>query len=298
MDFKQLESFVAISKYKSFSKAAKELFLTQPTITNHIQNLEKELGTILINRSNRTISLTRAGEILYTNAIDILNSKKRTLYTLGEYKGKIEGTIEIVASTIPEEYILPDTIKSFQKKFPHVRYSLKHFDSQDVIEEIASQKANFGFVGAKIKDPQIEYIKLTEDELVVIAAFDKEIKNDNGYVDINDLKRENFIMREEGSGTRKLFVKELEKNDIPIENLNIIAHIESTESTKQMVRKNLGIAIISNRAILDEEKFDLLKSYKLKNFSLKRSFYFAFSKKRILAPLEEKFRAHVSEYFK
>ena len=92
MDFRQLESFIAIAKNKSFSKAARELYLTQPTLSNHMQNLEKELGTFLLNRTNREISLTRAGEIFYDYAQKILSLKDTAQYNLGEYVGKIEGT--------------------------------------------------------------------------------------------------------------------------------------------------------------------------------------------------------------
>lgn len=295
MDFKQLESFISIAKYKSFSKAAKELFLTQPTITNHIQNLEKELGTILINRSNRTISLTKAGDILYDYALDMINTKKKTMFTLGEYKGKIEGLIEIASSTIPEEFIVPEIIKSFSKEFPHVKYTLKHFDSSDVIDEILNQKANFGFVGARISNSQIEYVNIADDELILIAPCDIEIKNDDGVIDIKDIKNIPLIMRETGSGTRDLFMKELEKNKLALDNFNVIAHIENTESIKQMVRKGMGVSIISRAAVKDEEAFGLLKIYKIKSLKLKRNFYFAYPKKRTLAPLEEKFKEHVIE---
>ena len=100
MDLKQLEIFVAVAKYQSFSKAAKELFLTQPTISAHIQNLEKELGTILVNRNNKIITLTKPGEILFEHAIYILNNCKRAIYDIKEYEGKIEGAIDIACSSI------------------------------------------------------------------------------------------------------------------------------------------------------------------------------------------------------
>ncbi len=296
LDFKQLESFISIAKHKSFSKAAKELFLTQPTITNHIQNLEKELGTILINRSNRTISLTKAGDILYDFALDMINTKKNTLFTLGEYKGKIEGLIEIASSTIPEEYVVPELIKSFSKKFPHVKYALKHFDSTDVIDEILNQKSNFGFVGAKIRNSQIEYVNISSDELVLIAPSSMDVKSEGGYIDLHDFKGQPLIMRETGSGTRDLFVRELEKHKLSMDSFNIIAHVENTESIKQMVRKGMGISIISKSAVEDEENFSLLNVYKIKELKLNRSFYFAYPKKRTLAPLEEKFKEHVLDF--
>ena len=118
MDFKQLEVFVAVCKYESFSKAAKELFLTQPTVSSHIHNLEKELGTVLINRNNKNLTLTKSGEILYNHAILILNNCKKAVYDIKEYSGKIEGIIDIACSSIPESYIIPNFLNNFSNQYP------------------------------------------------------------------------------------------------------------------------------------------------------------------------------------
>lgn len=297
MDFKQLETFVSIAKYKSFSKAAKELFVTQPTISTHIQNLEKELGTILINRNNKNISLTQAGEILYNYSLELLNVRKKALYSLGEYHGKIEGIIEIAASSIPESYILPQILKSFSSNFPHVKFSISHYDSQDAIEEILNEKIQFGFVGAKIANSQIEYIDLISDELVLIAPSNYDLPSIKGCIDIISVKDEKFIMRKEGSGTKKLIVNEMKKNNISIDSLNVVAYVENTEAIKEMVRAGVGLSIVSNKSIIDEVSFGVLKSYKINNLNLKRSFQFIYSKKKIPNPLEEKFINHILEFF-
>ena len=89
-----------------------------------MQNLEKSLGTILINRNNKSITLTQAGEILYNYSLEILNSRNKALYSLGEYKGSIEGLIEIAASSIPEGYVLPSFLKAFTSDYPDVKFSL------------------------------------------------------------------------------------------------------------------------------------------------------------------------------
>lgn len=297
MDFRQLETFTYIAKYKSFSKAAKELYLTQPTISNHIQNLEKELGTILINRTNKNINLTKAGEILYSFAVDMLNNRKKALFSLGEYMGKIEGTIELSASSIPEAYIIPDLVMNFRKSYPHVNFKISHHDSMEVIEEILNQKIDFGFVGAKIPNSNFEYIPLVEDELVLISGKNAQLDLAS-EISLEDISNLPLIMREEGSGTRKLLLSELKKKKIDYENLDIVAHLENTDTIKQMVRRNLGVSIVSNKAVTDELAFDLLNVHRIKDCNLKRKFYFIFSKKRILAPLEENFKDFVIELFK
>lgn len=113
MDFRQLETFIEVANLKSFSRAAEKLYITQPTVTNHIQNLEKELGTLLINRSGKNISLTEAGSLLYEYAINIINTCEMAKFDLASYKGRIQGHINIYSSSVPRKHILPNIMVSF-----------------------------------------------------------------------------------------------------------------------------------------------------------------------------------------
>ena len=296
MDVKQLEAFVAVAKYKNFSKAARELFLTQPTVSAHIQNLEKELGTILFNRNNKCITLTKSGEILLENAISILNNCKKAIYDIKEYSGKIEGIIDIASSSIPETYILPNFIKSFSNKYPGVKFSISHYDSQYAISEILNGRISFGFVGSKTSNHQIKYLDLISDELVLITPIGLNIDNDNGYIDISELNKLNFIMRKEGSGTRNLTFNILNEYKFDINNLNILAYVESNETIKEMVKIGLGVSFISYMSAKDYIENNKLKFYRIKNIDFTRKFYFIYSKKKAFSPLENKFLNSLYEY--
>ncbi len=145
MDFRQLESFVEIVKRKSFTKAAKNLYLAQPTLTGHIQALEEELGTVLLNRTGRSIFLTEAGEILYNHAVNILNMREQTFYSLSAYQGKLHGELAIAASTVPpQNYLLPpQLLAAFSQDYPGVSFELGgQFDSQEVLQAIMSGSAD------------------------------------------------------------------------------------------------------------------------------------------------------------
>ena len=297
MDFKQLEVFVAVSKHQSFSKAARELFLTQPTVSSHIQNLEKELDTILVNRNNKNITLTKSGEILYDHAIYILNNCKKAVYDIKEYAGKIEGIIDIACSSIPEIYILPDFLKNFTGTYPNVKFSISHYDSQYAISEILNERVNFGLVGSKINNSQIEYLDLIDDELVLITPSNLDLYNSNGFIDINELYNLKFIMRKEGSGTRNLIINTLKQNKFSIDKLDVVAHVESNEAIKEMVRLGLGVSFISYTSCIDYLNSNKLKFYKIKDINFKRKFYFIYSKKKIFNPLENKFLNTLCEYF-
>lgn len=297
MDLKQLEVFVAVVKHQSFSKASRELFLTQPTVSAHIQNLENELETVLVNRSNKTITLTESGKILYEHAIYILNNCKKAIYDIKEYSGKIEGLIDIACSSIPETYLLPGFMKSFSNTYPDVKFSISHYDSRFAISEILDERISFGFVGSKISNPQIKYVNLIDDNLVLITPPDLEIENENGEIDVSALYDFNFIMRKEGSGTRDLIFKTLKKAGFSTAKLNILAHVESNESIKEMVRQGLGVSFISRISAEEYINSGKLKSYKIKGIDFSRKFYFIYSKKKTFTPLENKFLNELCEYF-
>lgn len=289
MDFRQLETFVAIAKLKSFSKAGDYLYLTQPTISNHIQNLEQELGTLLINRSNKKITLTKAGEIFFAHAMDIINKREQALFSLESFKGKIEGTLEIACSTIPEQYVLPKIIQSFNQLHPDVRYRLFHYDSQQVIDGILDGGIDFGFVGAKDEIKQLDYIEIMDDKLVFIAPYlDQYIPLDK--VSFEFIVNQNIILREKGSGSRRIFEQLLLDHHISIDNIHVVACLENTEAIKQCVRNGLGITLISELAILDEVKYNLVKKIELEHFEIIRKFYFVCHRNRTLSPLTEAFK--------
>lgn len=297
MDLKQLEVFVAVAKYNSFSKAAKELFLTQPTVSAHIQNLEKNLDTVLVNRNNKVITLTKAGEILYEHAIYILNNCKKAIYDIKEYSGKIEGVIDIACSSIPETYILPDFLKNFYSDYPNVKFSISRYDSQDAISEILNERISFGFVGSKVNNKQVEYIDLIDDELVLITPFDLIIENENNYINLDKLSDLKFIMRKDGSGTQSLLINKLKSHKIPINNLDTIAYVESNESIKEMVKLGLGVSFVSYTSVIDYINLRKVRYYKVKNLNFDRKFYFIYSKKKTFTPLEYKFLDGVFDYF-
>lgn len=297
MDIKQLEVFVAVSKYKSFSKAAREIFLTQPTVSSHIQNLENELQTVLLNRSNKTITLTDSGQLLYKHAIVIINNCKKAVYDIKEYSGKIEGSIHIVCSSIPETYIFPGFLSKFCKEYPNINFYISHCDSNLVVPEILSERATFGIVGSKTKHPHVEYHKILEDDLCLICPTDLEIPNKDGVVDINTFKDLVLIMRKDGSGTRNALSKSLSEAGISINNLNVRAVVESNEAIIEMVINGLGSSLVSKMSVEGSIARGEIKHYKIKGLNLNRDFYFLFSKKKIFTPTEKKFLEYFSDQY-
>lgn len=299
MDLRQLETFVEVAKLKSFSKAAEKLYITQPTVTNHIQNLENELGTILINRLGKTITLTEAGNILFQYAINILNTCDKAKFDLATYKGKIEGHINIYTSSVPRNYLLPLIINSFLKIYPDVTFTIGDGDSKKVINSILDGETDFGILGAKYPSNNLKYLNLLDDEIVLITPYNDKFPYENfSYIDKDVLFKEKFIMREEGSGTRVLVEEVLQKSKISIEKINIIAYVEDTNTIKELVSLGVGVSFLSKIAIKNDLELKRYKAFYIKDLSFTRKFYFVYHKNRQLSPLSEKFKDFMLKYIK
>lgn len=297
LDFRQLETFIQVVKLKSFSKAAQQLYLTQPTITSHIQNLESELGTILLNRSGKSISPTGAGKLLYKYALNIINMRNMAQFDLGVYKGKIQGHLDISISSIPRHYVLPSLLKDFMSKYPEVTFSITDYDSKNVFDSIIEGNTDFGIVGTYFKSPNLEYIDLINDELCVITPNNSDYPWENySELDSEFLINEKIISREKGSGTRSLIESQFIENAIDYDSLKIIAYVDDTDAIKRFVELGIGISFTSKKAIKREVDMGLLKCFTIKGFELKRMFYFIYHKKRQLSPLSKTFKDFVVEY--
>lgn len=299
MDFRQLETFVEVSKLKSFSRAAEKLFITQPTVTNHIQNLEKELGTLLINRFGKNITLTDAGNLLYKYAINILNSCEMAKFDLATYQGKIQGHLHIYSSSVPRKYLLPQIIKNFFVTYPDVSFTISDKDSEKVTKGILDGETDFGIVGAKYKSNNLEYIDLMEDRVVLVTPNTPKYPEENFSTIFKDrLFQDNILFREEGSGTRSLIEDVFQQSGIPMDKLNISAYIEDTETIKELISLGVGIGFLSEKAVSNDIQLNKYKVFYIEGLDFIRKFYFVYHKNRQLSPLNEAFKNYILEYVK
>ena len=256
MNLKQLEAFVQVAEGGSFSKAARELYLTQPTISAHISSLEKELNVRLFVRNTKEVSLSDNGKDLYKYAKQMVDLQGKIEEHFGMKKDSGKHCITIAASTIPAQYLLPKVLMCFNEKYPEEQFKIKETDSAQVVTQIVDCMADVGFTGTVLEKKHCKYIPFYKDELVIIAPntekyrrFQEECPND-----ISWLKREHVLMREEGSGTRKEAEKQLRSAGVNMVDLEIIASIENQETIKKSVRQGIGFSILSRLAVTDEAK--------------------------------------------
>lgn len=293
MDIRQLTTFMEVAKTGSFSKAAEKLYLTQPTVTNHVHAIEKEFNAVLINRMSKEISLTDAGRIVYANSLDIINSYKQMKHQLDAYKGKIEGKLEIASSSVPRKHLLPELIAGFKRKYPKVIFSVIDVDSSMVVQRILDGYIDFGFVGAVYENANLEYLPVLDDHLVLASPPDTlEKDHKEGMISIRELVELPIILREQGSGTGKVLVQALDKIGLSPDNLNISAQVADTEFIKRMISLGTGSSFLSYRDVYDPNGKKTFETdvYNVASLDLHREFYMVFHKKRKLSPLGEAFK--------
>ncbi len=296
MEFRQLEAFVNAVKYKSFSKAADATFLTQPTISTHVSNLEAELGVRLLNRKGREISLTPQGQEFYGYAMELLNTRERALNQIHNNTKELEGILEIQTSTIPGHYYLPMLMDEFHQRHPKVRFYVEQTDSRTVNDNLLTQRGEIGFTGYK-GNSTLTFEPLFYDEMVLITPdVDKYRAYANGdELPVELFIHEPFIMREDGSGTKQEMEKALVNGKAVFKNVDVIARMTNMSAVKQVVSRGLGVSIVSEQVVKDTAESDKIRYFKIRGLEKKRTFYIAYNKSTALTPVAEMFLHFVHE---
>jgi LysR family transcriptional regulator, transcriptional activator of the cysJI operon len=290
MDFKQIEAFVYVVRHKSFSRAADAIYLTQPTVSAHISSLEKELGTILIDRSGKNIEPTETGKVFFEHAVNLINIRDNAVFSLSNYNDTIKGKIEIAASTVPSQIILPMHMKNFTAKYKDISFSITQMDSAEVEAAVLEKKYEIGLVGTKCQNTKLCCNKIADDKLVLITPNNNKYAAINsGKISFSDIAKEKFIIRETGSGTRREFERIIKESGIPKSSINIIGQMNSTEGIKQSVSMGLGVSIMSKLSVQDYVNCGLLKAFDIEDLDLSRAFYLIYMSNRPLSSLSNLF---------
>lgn len=296
MEFRQLEAFVNAVKYKSFSKAADATFLTQPTISTHVGNLEAELGVRLLNRKGREISLTHEGQEFYSYAMELLNTRERAINQLHSFSKELEGILEIQTSSIPGHSFLPKLMDEFHKKNPKIRFYVEQTDSRTVNDNLLSQRGEIGFTGYKGSQGLI-YEPIFYDEMVLITPdIEKYRSYKNGEeIPVELFIDDPFVLREDGSGTKQEMEKALIDGKAVFRDVDVVARMTNMSSVKQVVSRGLGISIVSEQVVKDSAELERIRYFRIKGLEKKRCFYVAYNRSAVLSPAAEAFLQFVHE---
>lgn len=239
--------FVAVTEKKNFTRAAEQLCMTQPAVSQYIHALERNLKTPLLERSNKFVRLNPAGQIVYHYAKEIIALDERMHGLVDDLLHTAEGPLTVGASYTFGEYILPYVISSLHKKYPRIKPAIKIGNTREILSAAAARLIDIGIIEGDAAQDGIQTIPLATDQMYIVCSRSHPLaQTPPAQIDLN---RETWIIREKGSGTREATEKMFAQQHLkPAE----IMEFGSTQIIKESVEAGLGIALLSSWAIRKE----------------------------------------------
>lgn len=292
MDIRRLEVFCKVVELKSFTRAAEAVYLSQPSVSEHVRALEETLGEKLLDRLGREALPTGAGRILYQYARRIIQLRDEALQAIDQFRGNLSGSLTLGASTIPGAFLLPALIESFKLTHPSIRTTIKIAGTSRIVEELLRGNLEMGIVGAQPKDQRLEAEEAFSDELV-LTVFPGHPWAGRKAVSPEELPGQSFIFREAGSGTRAVMSQALRDQGLDPARLSMVAEMGSSEAVRQSIKSRLGISILSSLAVAEDLRLGSLVMVPIEGLCLRRPFYLVRRKNRQLSPLAQAFLNHL-----
>jgi DNA-binding transcriptional LysR family regulator len=289
MDLRLLEIFCRVYKERSFSRAAVELGLTQPTVSVHIKDLEESLGAPVFNRLGREIEPTEAGRFLYEQARPLVALKRNLAGKMTSFLNRVEGLLVVGASSVPGEYLLPGIMTGFHAEHPAVRVRLRISDSTKTLEDLRQGDIEIGVVGSVVQNDDLLAESFATDELVLVTPTTGAWKNRN-EISLRELQELPLVIREAGSGTRTALVLARLARKTKLSDLNVVAELGSTGAIKEAVKQGCGVSFISKLALNSDLQSGALRIARVPEFgSIARTYNTVFSRRRVLSPISHAF---------
>lgn len=266
----RLVVFRAVAEQLSFRKAAEELYLTQPAVSLQIKALEEDLGVVLFDRSGSHICLTPAGETLLKYAIESRQVLQKAKHLLAAFSGTQSGLLTLGASTTIAQYVLPRLLSEFCASHPRVHPTMTSGNTEQVVQAVEEEKIALGFIEGPPRSRNLLLTPFLEDELVLLvpAAHEWAERSD---VAPKDLTMTPLLMRERGSGTRRIIELALERHHIRRSALNVVMELDSTEAIKSAVEAGFGVGFVSRWAIAKDMRLgSAFRTVEIKGIRLPR----------------------------
>ena len=280
MYYDALRTFITLAELKNFTKTSEVLHISQPSVSLHIKNLEKEFQTELFIRSPKYVQITPSGNILYNRAKQILSLYEQTKEDILAHHDSIEGELKIGASFTIGEYILPAFLSKLQKDFPKLDLTVIIGNTAEIVRHVREFQVDIGLIEGQTNDKELTIHPFMQDELFIISS--PAYPGFKNNMTLNDLQDHTWITREEGSGTREYINHVIRSNGLKVKSLLTIS---SNQGVKESVRQGLGISLLSHSVIEREVEHGDLSIVRLENQSFTRTFSY------VLSPVMEKKRS-------
>lgn len=288
----RLKVFRSVATWLSFTKAADEMFVSQPAISKHVQELEKEYGVRLFDRIGHRIQLTPAGQLMLDHACRIIDAYQRLDYDMKRLQSKYEGELRIGASTTISQYVMPEFIARFRKRYPEVRLTMLSGNSHEIETALAAGRIDLGMVEGVKRQPQYKYTPFMADELVAIVRTGNPLAC-RDEISLDELKTVPIVLREWGSGTLDVIQQTLRAHGVSLSQLNVEMNFGTTEGIKHFVLQSDCMGIISVRAVYQEVYAQLFKILEIGDCKIVRQFCFV-EKRGEESGLQKQFRQFIA----
>lgn len=294
MDFR-LKVFLTVATRLSFTKAAAELFITQPAVSKHIQELEEEYKVKLFDRTGSKTSLTKAGNQLVKQSKSIFEIYREIDFEMSALINEQRGLLRLGASTTISQYIIPPLLALFHQEMQDIKVTLLNGNTEQIENALLNKEIETGIVEGQSKNKAIKYTPFLKDELVLVC------NSSNALAEKEDLTKEDlvhlrFLMREQGSGTLEVIEYALKPMKIKIADLIVEMQLGSTESIKSYLMNSNCVAFISIHAIEKELKNKELVILDVDSLIIERSFYII-SLQGKTDTLSDLFIKNISKYY-
>jgi DNA-binding transcriptional LysR family regulator/HD superfamily phosphohydrolase YqeK len=280
LNLNQLRVFYYAAKNLSFTAAAGELFITQPAVTAQIKSFEEYCNLKLFKRRGRRIFLTDEGKFLYDYAAKIFRSEKEIENVIDDMRELKRGILSLGTTKAYARYFMPLMISSFHKNYPHIKIQLNEGSSLDMINSLLEFKIEVAVIAKAADHPEVHFFPFSQEEMVLIVATDHPLRDKKG-ITFKDLSTEPFIMKEKGSGTRKLVEELFEAEQCTPD---ILMETSNTEFIKQLVQRGEGVSFVVREAVAAELKEKKLAVAPLKGSKVYLEVSIAYLKDQVLSP--------------
>ena len=247
IDLTKLQAFLYAAENLSFSEAAKQLHLTQPTISHHIKSLEQELGVELFDRAGSGLKLTEAGRLLVSQASKLIREAHAVEQMMDSLQEKIVGQITIACSTTTGKYVLPQVAARFHQRHPGVKVTILACTQENVMPRLTAETADLGVVSYDVCGGEVECQEFFQDHIVLIVPADHPWAA-RPHIESSELLKTSFIIREPTSGTRRVMLAEFGKHNIVLEDMDIFLEIGNAEAIVKTVEAGFGVSFVSRFA--------------------------------------------------
>jgi LysR family transcriptional regulator, low CO2-responsive transcriptional regulator len=284
--FRQLKIFASVAQHLNYTKAAKALYLSQPAVSMQVKLLEEQTTLPLLEKIGKKLYLTAAGEEIYRYARNTIQQKKDVEEIIEQLNDLQKGHLNIAVASTANHFVIR-LLAAFEKLYPKIRISLDVTNRSELLKQLDNNERDLVIMGQPPDNLQLNAIDFLNNPLVVIAAANHPLAQQKTQITLEQLSQEHFIVREEGSGTRKASEKFFKNHLIPF---NTTMDISNNRAIKHAVEEGLGLAIVSLHSLEIELRANSLKVLNVEDFPIMRQWYLVENKNKRLSPIAQAFK--------